>query len=409
MATNASRNGTNDFPPSTARTPSKNNAPTSRTTTTTTTTMHSSRTPRPARTQPLLATPPPTAVSLSPLSHVQHSFQTPPRHPRTQHCGPPSHRKSRHNKLVFMIRHGQSLGQAADLEESSSTNSSTGDCRRRVTDHANLRDCGLSTVGRDQAKRISQSLSKLTTTTKDDYNWYNRIDLVVTSPLRRALETTLLAFGTRDDDSNNNNNNNNQLSNKRIICHYDLREVGSSIPENIPSPCTKQVVRELLAANFVVPMDVSDSEGITNNDAASRLEGWIDVETFRPPQWPHRHDTPPKVVRRDRIRTVFSDWLLHRPEEVIAVVSHFHVIRAALDDPWKGGRTRTTATSPRQMSTQRGHTKQIVPENAIPIPCELDVETGRLRVLTTEELQKAGERFFSSGQTETASRMDLGE
>lgn len=195
-------------------------------------------------------------------------------------------------KRIYLIRHGHSLGQAAGHE-------------RRQSDPT-LRDCGLTERGIQQATQLPSLLGN---------SVYQSIQLVVSSPMTRALHTAILAF-----------------PDKPILIHYNLREFGSKIPENTPRPIST-VLKELQV------------------DAPSLM---LDVETLKPDDWPRRHDTPPKVVRRDNIRSIFQDWLASRPERVIAVVAHYHVIRAALWDPY-------SHQSP-----------DVYPANASPIGCELD-------------------------------------
>jgi hypothetical protein len=92
-------------------------------------------------------------------------------------------------KKIYLIRHGQSLGQVADPEA-------------RENDPS-LTDCGLTEEGKKQAENIKQLLGE---------EAYNEIELVLTSPLTRAVHTSLLAF-----------------PDKPIICQYDLREIGRCV------------------------------------------------------------------------------------------------------------------------------------------------------------------------------------
>jgi broad specificity phosphatase PhoE len=192
-----------------------------------------------------------------------------------------------------------------------------------------LIDCGLSALGIWQAREMIPQLLGQDTV--------DAIELVITSPLTRALQTSVLAF-----------------PDKPILCHYHLREIGSMIPENIPRPM-KQVL-----------IDLQQQLGDITVDR-------VDVETLRPDHWPKRHDTPPKVIRRDHVRAVFQWIAQHRPEQTIAVVCHYHVILAALADP----RTTQTCTHSNQTTTVTT-TTSISPENATPIKCYLEAETGKL-------------------------------
>jgi broad specificity phosphatase PhoE len=185
----------------------------------------------------------------------------------------------------------------------------------RLKDPA-LIDCGLTRKGHDQARGIPQCLGEQA---------YQQIQLVLSSPLTRALQTAVTAFPT-----------------KPVMVHYDLREFGGKaiIPENTP-----RKMKDVL----------SDLQGIFVHEN-------LDAVTLQPERWPRDHDTPPKVIRRDHIREVFQ-WIGGRPETCVAVVCHYHVIRAALEDPWN------STAGP-----------NIHPENGIPIACELSVLNGRVRL-----------------------------
>ena len=191
----------------------------------------------------------------------------------------------------------------------------------RQTD-ATLTDCGLTLEGETQAKGIRQLLGG------DDA--VRAIQLVVSSPLTRALHTACLAFPDAPT----------------LLCHYHLREIGSMIPENIPRP-VHQVLQDLQLAG--VPASVLAK---------------IDTTTLQPDDWPRHHDTPPNVVRRDRIRQVLQWLAVTREETVIAVVCHYHVIRAAVQDPYAA-------------------TTEIKPANACPIKCYLCPATGQLTLAST--------------------------
>jgi len=239
------------------------------------------------------------------------AFRTPEQKPRRKNrspAGPSPGLIPFDSKRIYLIRHGQSQGQVASKHA------------RRVD--TKLTDCGLTLTGIDQATRIPESLGEA----------YQRIELIVSSPLTRALQTAVTGF-----------------AGKPVMVHYDLREVGSTtIPENVPRKM-KDVLADL---GCHVDMTI------------------VDVDTFRPDQWPRHHDTPPKVIRRDHIRRVFQ-WIGSRPEKCVAVVCHYHVIRAALQDPWD-------CSGP-----------NIHPENGVPIACELSVVAGRIRLEIVADEEQA--------------------
>ena len=67
------------------------------------------------------------------------------------------------------------------------------------------------------------------------------VQLVVSSPLTRALHSALLAFSGRPADS-------------KFIVHYFIRELGSAIPENRPRPI-EHVLTDLSGEQNVVRLD----------------------------------------------------------------------------------------------------------------------------------------------------------
>ena len=208
------------------------------------------------------------------------------------------------SKLIYLIRHGESLGQKTPR-------------RKRETDRT-LQDCGLSDYGIQQAMELGNSLLS--------------VELVVCSPLMRALQTSLIAFGTKVP----------------ILCHYHLREIGSPIPENCPRRM-EHVLHDLRRQNL-------DTTG-------------VDYTQLQPPRWPDSTNDVPKVVRsRDHIPNVFRWLVSHRPEKVIAVVCHYHVIRAAL-------RLDCGSLDP-----------SLKPINCQPIPCTLCPKTGRLSAIEIDDI-----------------------
>lgn len=193
-------------------------------------------------------------------------------------------------KTIYLIRHGQSQGQAAHHNGMD-----------RHTD-PRLRDCGLTKRGESEAANLRKIFTE---------EELEAIQLVVSSPLTRALHTALLGFPTKD-----------------IIVNFDLREVGSKVPENSPR-VMKEVIRDL-------------QEVLSYRD--DRL--LLDITTLQPHDWPR--DYSPRVLQINRILGVCK-WLYEaRHETVIAVVCHYNVIRSAVTD----------ATGLRPM-------------NAIPIRCKL--------------------------------------
>ena len=208
----------------------------------------------------------------------------------------PPKNNSNEPKLIYLIRHGESVGQKTPR-------------RIRETDKT-LLDCGLSDCGIQQAVELGNSLSS--------------VELVVCSPLMRALQTSLIAFGTKIP----------------ILCHYHLREIGSPIPENCPRRI-EHILNDLRSQNLDTTC--------------------VDYTQLQPPNWPDSTNDVPNVIRsRDHIPNVFKWLASHRPEKVIAVVCHYHVIRAAL-------RLDCGSLEP-----------SLKPINCQPIACSLCPRTGQL-------------------------------
>jgi broad specificity phosphatase PhoE len=195
-------------------------------------------------------------------------------------------------KIIYLIRHGQSQGQAAR---------SSGIPRTDKT----LLDCGLTMRGESEALHIPKTFTS---------EELESIQLVVSSPMTRALNTALLGFPE-----------------KNIMVHYDLKELGSKIPENCP-----REMQEVL----------KDLQHLVNvrNELTT-----LDVESLLPEGWPFRYSRRPNVKGNDHLRRVFQ-WLYHeREESTMAVVCHYNVIRSAV--------------------SRNG--SSLHPENALPIRCEL--------------------------------------
>lgn len=207
-------------------------------------------------------------------------------------------------KTLYLIRHGESLGQAAPRQV-------------RRTD-PNLLDCALTPKGVSQALHVPKLF---------DNDAYDTIELVISSPLTRAILTSAHAF-----------------PNKPILIHYHARELGSNIPENTPRPIP-HVRRDLERVHCIPPSTIQN----------------MDFDSLQPDQWPRRHDALPKVLRRDRIRDLLYWLATGRPEQSMAMVCHYHVIRAALQD------------------------LSFAPSNGTIIECRLCTETGELTLVAGSE------------------------
>ncbi|CAB9530148.1 PGAM [Seminavis robusta] len=203
-------------------------------------------------------------------------------------------------KTIYLIRHGHSQGQAAKQN---------GLDRKR---DPQLVDCGLTNKGIHQAHEIPSILQRL-----NGRQQLPKIDLVISSPLTRAMETAVLAFQKFTPQP------------PPFLIHYGLRELGSSIPENHARGNIEHTLAYIQEKHGLV-------EGLR-----------IDSETLKPPGWPAEDGHDQHLSRTERIPQIFQWIATHRSEQSIAVVCHYNVIRSAL---------------------QNGGPK---PKNALPIPCLL--------------------------------------
>jgi len=174
-------------------------------------------------------------------------------------------------KTVILIRHGESLGQAARKNGID-----------RKSDES-LIDCGLTRKGQTQAYELAQN-SQL-----------DNVDLVVVSPLTRALVTALCAFKKRPDIP--------------IICHAGARERGSTlrpIPENRGRPFN--IVRKDLARSG---LDIDR----------------VDMSLI-PDRWPNHVVEEGKNTGSEYDRLL--QWIHARKERNICIVTHHNAITLLL-------------------------------------------------------------------------------
>ena len=167
-------------------------------------------------------------------------------------------------KTIILIRHGKSLGQTAKQRGISRKDSS-------------LLDADLSQEGQLQAI----DLEKYPLIQK----YIHDIDLVIVSPLTRALRTATLGF--------------NHLNDKvPFICYPGLKEKNSNpkkvIPENIARPI-KKIVEE-------------------NKKLLQRVNFDLIPENWPSEFYSHTLDH-------------LNHWLLARPETTIVVVCHYNIIK----------------------------------------------------------------------------------
>ncbi len=167
-----------------------------------------------------------------------------------------------HSKKIYLMRHAHSEAQ---------------DCKRKgiPRDDDSLLDCHITKLGEFQAK---------TAWVEDDLP-----DLVVVSPLTRAIQTALIAFEGFDIP---------------MICHPGLKEKGNKLPENI-----RREKRELIRDE-----KLNQHEAFADIDFSLVLEEKV---------W----STSKKSKRVNFVHDSLIEWLKRRKEERILLVTHYKVIK----------------------------------------------------------------------------------
>ena len=190
------------------------------------------------------------------------------------------------SKTIILVRHGESLAQTAKRRGLPRTDPS-------------LHDCNLSRKGESQAKGLCKHKSLR-----------DGIELVVVSPLTRALRTALLGFRhlSRENDV-------------PFICYPGLKERGSKVPENWPRSLKKIL-----------------------KDEPELVELKVEFSLV-PPEWPDQPvpDTewPDQPVPDTATLGLLIPFLLSRSEQKIVVVAHSNVIKCLL--PRLGGSVNNCA------------------------------------------------------------------
>uniref|UniRef100_A0A6C0FB90 Histidine phosphatase family protein n=1 Tax=viral metagenome TaxID=1070528 RepID=A0A6C0FB90_9ZZZZ len=167
-----------------------------------------------------------------------------------------------HSKKIYLMRHAHSEAQ---------------DCKRKgiPRDDDSLLDCHITKLGEFQAK---------TAWVEDDLP-----DLVVVSPLTRAIQTALIAFEGFDIP---------------MICHPGLKEKGTKLPENIR--------RE--KCELIRDKKLNQHEAFADIDFSLVLEEKV---------W----STSKKSKRVNFVHDSLIEWLKRRKEERILLVTHYKVIK----------------------------------------------------------------------------------
>lgn len=178
-------------------------------------------------------------------------------------------------KTIHLIRHAQSQHNARVLEVPD---------ENIARMDPGLRDARLTPLGHQQAQSLAPEISNLL-----------EIELVVTSPLTRAIQTTLAAFANHPAP--------------KIVEHLH-REHQDSFCDIGRSPA------QLKAEFPMLEFDHLD-------------DPWWEVALDH--EGPYLRETMASLQLRV---ATFSDWLAARPEQTIAVVGHGTFLRTLTQNPF---------------------------------------------------------------------------
>ena len=221
-------------------------------------------------------------------------------------------------KEVYLIRHGES--EYNQWRRNSFRNPCTLLCVRDPM----LFDAPLSRAGEAQVRALRRALWSMT---KDNaFAIGPRVELVVTSPLTRAVETCLGGFFPehsyiKDDDNSSSNDDNTETKHEEsgsACVDPRTRQCG-------PKPLCLALNRERLDTSCDVGTPLSElthkyGERLDMSAMGQREMWWYDEDPGE--------GVGPHTICRERVADVrrrtqaFREWLSCRTERVIAVVGH---------------------------------------------------------------------------------------
>jgi broad specificity phosphatase PhoE len=173
------------------------------------------------------------------------------------------------NKQVWFVRHGEA--------------------EHNISDDFDCPDPALTETGKQQAHKVSRDTESGLRYALYNKDKHNRPQLIITSPLRRTIQTTIAAFGDLRPSI-------------PIICHPDIQETHAG-----ERPCDTGTPTTGLIEEF--------GGGLI--DFSSLQENWWDLDGIEDgTEWA-------LSKRFDR----FTSWLSKRPEDRIIIVAHKGVFK----------------------------------------------------------------------------------
>lgn len=216
------------------------------------------------------------------------------------------------SKLVWHVRHGQSTGNVAK-EIARAADKDTGKkCHEEQYQAETLYiDCPLTDRGLQQAEEARRCVAE----------WQAKPSLVVCSPLTRAIQTAAVIF--QDELC---------IGSAELVIRPELRECwpdnnenrGRSLPDLRSCSCLHSLARWAEVSRALSPEATADWQSQWDAEWANGAEGG----------WQKHIADPSRFIE-------FSRWLSGRPEESIAIVSHWGTINNIMNrEPWTNHRER---------------------------------------------------------------------
>mmetsp|Transcript_17 Transcript_17/g.55 ORF Transcript_17/g.55 Transcript_17/m.55 type:complete len:373 (-) Transcript_17:99-1217(-) len=230
------------------------------------------------------------------------------------------------SKLIWLFRHGQSTSNVAlegalEGDRRLKQADGYGEHFLRYKNDCTHTDSPLTSKGEAQALEAAAEISA----------WNIRPELVVCSPLTRSIQTAAIMFA--EDISSGR---------ARLVIRPELREFFADFQDARGRPLSRLQQCPRLQALAPWPMV---AEALSDEATAEWREAWNEAWACGPGgAWQEHCNSGERLG-------AFTAWLSGRPEERIAVVSHWGTINNFLNrQPWTQNRERKELPWPHERS-----------------------------------------------------------
>jgi len=209
------------------------------------------------------------------------------------------------SKLVWHVRHGQSTGNVAK-EIARAADNGTGENLHEIQYQAETAyiDAPLTDLGLSQAEKAREYVA----------SWHEKPQLIVCSPLTRAIQTAAVMFKDVLGDGH-----------ARMVIRPELREFWANNNENMGRTLAELNACPHLQALLQLP---TVQFALSSDATADWKEQWDTHHARGDGSW-QEHVTDVTRLLASRV------WLGRQPETKIAVVSHWGTINNSLNrEPW---------------------------------------------------------------------------